>query len=197
VGAPHLGRTDEAQAEDGAPADPEAVARAICLRQLTAAPRTRAQLEQAMHRRNVPADVAERVLDRLAGVGLVDDVAFAESWVRSRHTGRGLARRALAHELRQRGVAEDVTAEAVAAVDAEDEAAAARDLVARRLPGLRGRPYDVKARRLAGMLARKGYPAGLASRVVREALASEREERSHSPGAGEDAEIGVESQDDA
>lgn len=161
-------------AADATPdADPESVARAIVLRKLTAAPRTRAQLADDLRRRDVPAEVAERVLDRFGEVGLVDDHAFAEGWVRSRHAGRGLSRRALAHELRAKGVADETVAEAVEAVGPDDEAAAAAALVARRLPATRGLPTDRRVRRLAGMLARKGYPSGLAMRVVRDALAGE------------------------
>jgi len=157
-------------------ADPENVARTICLQHLTRGPRTKAQLAQALARRSVPADVAERVLERFEEIGLVDDTAFAGAWVESRHAGRGLARRALAHELRQRGVAEPVLREAVEEVDTEQELATARALVARRLAATRGLGPEARLRRLAGMLARKGYPAGVAFRVVQEALGAEGEE---------------------
>ena len=70
-------------------------------------------------RRGVPDEVAERVLDRFGEVDLIDDAAYARAWVESRHSGRGLARRALAYELRQRGVADADAAEALEAVDAE------------------------------------------------------------------------------
>ena len=69
----------EAKARDAQ--DPEARARQICLRLLTAAPRTRAQLAQAMHRGGVPADAAEAILVRFADAGLIDDAAFARAWV--------------------------------------------------------------------------------------------------------------------
>src|SRR5690348_9385137 len=85
--------------------DPVEVARALCLRLLTVAPRTRAQLAAALARRGVPAEAADAVLGRLTDVGLVDDQAFAAAWVSSRHLGRGLGRRALSAELRVRGVA--------------------------------------------------------------------------------------------
>ena len=177
-GRPPGGHADEptpGSAADATPdADPESVARAIVLRRLTAAPRTRAQLADDLRRRDVPDEVADEVLDRFGEVGLVDDEAFAEAWVRTRHTGRGLARRALAHELRARGVDDETVAQAVGAVGPDEEAAAARSLVARRLASTRGLPVDRRVRRLAGMLARKGYPSGLAMRVVRDALAAER-----------------------
>lgn len=153
--------------------DPVAAARQICLRLLTAAPRTRAQLADALRRRGVPGEAAETVLARFTDVGLIDDAAFALAWVESRHHGRGLARRALAAELRQRGVdAEDVRT-AVEALSPDDELATARRLVAQRAASSRGRPLPARMRQLMGVLARKGYPAGLAYRVVREVLEQE------------------------
>ncbi|MGC0416572.1 recombination regulator RecX [Embleya sp. AB8] len=157
------------------PADPEATARAICLRLLTGRARTRAQLADALRRREVPDEVAEHVLGRFTDVGLIDDTAFAGAWVDTRHTGKGLARRALARELRQRGVDAVVVDEAVGRLDPEQELETARALVARRLPGTRGLDRDKRIRRLAGMLARKGYGEGLAIRVVRDALDQEAE----------------------
>ena len=153
-------------------ADPESVARGIALRQLTMGPRTRAQLATAMAKRGVPEDVATTVLDRFEDVALVDDAEFARQWVQTRHTGRGLARRALAYELRQRGVEDGLVREAVEEVGPDDELAAARELVRRRLPSMRGDEPARRLRRLAGMLARKGYSSGVAMRAVREELAA-------------------------
>lgn len=151
-------------------ADPEAVARQICLKMLTAAPRTRAQLAAALDRRGVPAETAEAVLERFAEVQLIDDGMFARAWVESRHHGRGLARRALAAELRQRGVETDDIKDAVAGLDPEQEYATARALIDRRLAGTRTLAKPARFRRLMGVLARKGYSEALAYRVVREAL---------------------------
>jgi regulatory protein len=152
--------------------DPESVARGICLRALTGAPKTRQQLADLLAKRGVPDDAAERVLDRFIEVGLIDDAAFARDWVSSRQAGRGLARRALSAELRAKGVEPEVAAEAVGEVDDEDERAAALRLVERRLGGMRRLDRATATRRLMGMLARKGYNAGLAAAVVREALDS-------------------------
>jgi regulatory protein len=154
----------------------EEAARAICLRLLTAAPRTRAQLATALRKRRIPDQVAESVLGRFAEVGLIDDAAFARAWVESRHHGRGLARRALRAELRQRGVPDGEVRSAVSMLGPQDELDAARRLVARRVVATRGKPAPTRARQLMGMLARKGYPAGLAAQVVREALEQDQEE---------------------
>jgi regulatory protein len=147
-------------------------AREICLRQLAVRPRTRAELAAALRRRGVTDEVAEEVLGRYAEVGMIDDAAFARAWVSSRHAGKGLARRALGSELRRRGVAPDTVGEALEGLDADTEADTARALVDRKLRTVGGDPQAV-LRKLVGMLARKGYPAGLAFRVVKEAMAGD------------------------
>ena len=156
------------------PGDPEQVARSICLRALTGAPKTRQQLADLLAKRGIPDGAAESVLDRFGEVGLIDDAAFARAWVTSRQAGRGLARRALKAELRAKGVDGEVAEEAVALVDDQDEWEAARRLVQRRLPSLRRVDRATAERRLVGMLARKGYGSGLAGWVVREALDEDR-----------------------
>lgn len=174
---PRRGRATEppatgSAAQDAEP-DPESVARAIALRMLTGAPRSRAQLAEGMARRDVPEEVAERVLDRFTEVGLVDDVAYAESLVRTRHAERGLSRRALAAELRRKGVADDDAQRALAQVDSDDEEEAARRLVRRRLASTVGLDPQTRTRRTFAALGRKGYAPGLVSRLVREELAAE------------------------
>jgi regulatory protein len=163
----------ESQASAGPPADPESVARAICLRLLTMAPKTRAQLAEALRKRDVPDEAAEAVLSRFSELGLINDEAFAAAWVDSRHHGRGLAKRALAAELRHRGVDNDTVKEAVERLDSDQEAETARRLVDRKLSATRSLDSQTRTRRLAGMLARKGYSSGLAFRVIREALEQE------------------------
>ena len=158
--------------EDGAD-DPEARARQICLRLLTLTPRTRAQLSDALRKRGIPDTVAAGVLDRYTDVGLIDDAAFARAWVESRHYSRGLAGRALAAELKQRGVDSGEIRDAIEELGPAAEVSTARKLVAQRLAGTRGEPAQARTRRLAGMLARKGYPPGLAFRVIREAMEAE------------------------
>jgi regulatory protein len=146
-------------------------AREICLRQLAVRPRTRVELAKMLARKEISEEVIAEVLDRYDEVGIIDDAAFARAWVSSRHQGRGLARRALANELRQRGVAAEVATEALETIDEGDEAATARALVDRKLRTASGTPEAV-FRRLVAMLARKGYPAGVAIRAVKDALAA-------------------------
>ena len=154
----------------GPPEDPEAVARTILLDQLTGRARSRSDLATKLAQRNVPDEIATRLLDRFEEVGLVDDAAFARGWVEQRQSGRGLARRALAQELRHKGIDDEVARGALDEIDPDDEVEAARTLVRRKLRTVRDLDQQVAVRRLTGMLARKGYPPSVAFRVVREEL---------------------------
>jgi regulatory protein len=110
------------------------------------------------------------VLDRFADLRLVDDVALADGLAAAVHRERGLAGRAVAHKLRSRGIPDDAVRAAVGRIDRDSERATARRLVERRLRSLSGLEPAVQARRLVGLLARKGYPPALAHEVVRAAL---------------------------
>ncbi len=156
----------------------EEQARALCLRLLTARSRTRAELAVKLVRRGYPDDIGHRVLDRLSSAGLIDDVAFAEQWVRSRRAHAGKGRRALAAELHARGVDEEVIAAALADIDAGAERDTAEQLVQRRLrrENLDGDQGKL-ARRLVAMLARRGYGQSMAYAVVSAELAAEGQRR--------------------
>ncbi len=169
---------DAEQSQD--PRIREEQAKSLCLRLLTARARTRAELEGQLTKRGYPEDVSARVLDRLAHVGLIDDRDFAEQWVRSRRTTAGKGKRALAAELRNKGVDDDVIDATLADIDAGAERQRAEQLVRdklRREKLIDGDDTKV-ARRLVGMLARRGYTQTMAFAVVKVALASERERRS-------------------
>lgn len=170
---------DGEQAQD--PRNREEQAKNVCLRLLTVRARTRAELEAQLTKRGYPDDVSARVLDRLTEVGLIDDEDFAEQWVRSRHANAGKGKRALAVELRKKGVDNEVISAALAELDPAAERQRAEELVRDKLrrERLDGSPEaDVKVtRRLVGMLARRGYNQSMAFDVVSVELANERERR--------------------
>lgn len=155
----------------GPEADPESVARRILLDQLTGSARSRKELATKLAAKGVPNDIASRLLDRFEEVGLVDDAAFARAWIASRQPGKGLARRALAVELRRKGIDDELARDALDEIDPDDERAAATELVRRKMRGLGSVDTATATRRLVGMLGRKGYSPGLAYAVVREQLA--------------------------
>ena len=162
---------DEPVGQDlGPPADPESVARTILLDQLTGRARSRHELSEKLASREVPPDVAARLLDRFEEVGLVDDAAFARAWVEGRQAAKGLARRAIAAELRRKGIDDEVVRAALDDLDPDLEDEAARGLVRKKLRSLRSVDRATATRRLVAMLARKGYPPGTAYAVVRAEL---------------------------
>lgn len=165
---------DPTPGPDGdAEADPYAVAHSIALNRIAGRDRTRHELEQALTTKNVPPEIAEQVLDRLAAVGLINDAAFAEAWVESRQRRRHLSRPALRRELQVKGVDRDQIDAALETVDFGDELAAARDLARRRHATMAGLPYPVRYRRLAGVLGRRGFGSAIVTQVLREVLGGE------------------------
>jgi regulatory protein len=162
----------------GPDADPESVARKILLDQLTGAARSRKELSDKLRAKLVPEAIASKLLDRFEEVGLIDDEAFARAWIASRQPGKGLARRALAQELRRKGIDDEIARVALDEIDPDDELEAARLLVRRKLRSMAALDDTVRTRRLVGMLARKGYSPGLAFSVVREELSHQHSDAS-------------------
>lgn len=153
-------------------------AHALCLRLLTVRARTRAELAGHLTKRGFPDDAADAVLNRLEAVGLIDDADFAEQWVRSRQANAGKGKRALAAELRTKGVEAELIAGVLDGIDAGAERSRAEQLVERRLRREVLGGDDAKVvRRLVGMLARRGYSQSMAVSVVTDAVAAERERR--------------------
>lgn len=146
-------------------------AKEACLRLLAVRARSRAELAQRLGSKGYTTEVTESALERLAEVGLVDDAAFAEQWVSSRHTFSGKGKQALAQELRRKGVAPEDSAAALSAVSDDDEHARAAELVRRKLRTIpRDLEHDKALRRLVGMLARRGYSQSTAFTVVKAEL---------------------------
>lgn len=178
---PQLTSEPEEQAQD--PRKREEQARDVCLRLLTVRARTRAELEGQLAKRGYPDEVSAKVLDRLVEVGLIDDEDFAEQWVRTRHANSGKGKRALAVELRKKGVDGEIISAALADLDPAAERQRAEQLVRDKLRRERlsddpDTDADVKVtRRLVGMLARRGYHQSMAFDVVTNELALERQRR--------------------
>ena len=159
----------ESSADSGT--DPHERARTICLNQLGYSARTRAQLQAVLTKRGIASEVATEVLDRLEEVGLIDDAAFAHAWVRSRHRSKGVSRRMLGQELSRAGIAADEASEALSEVDDESERQAAHALAMKKARTLTGLDPAVAGRRLASLLARKGYAPSLCFDIARQVLA--------------------------
>jgi regulatory protein len=141
-------------------------ARNLALRQLSHSPKTRAQLQQALLKKGVPSEGVEEVLDRLTEIGLIDDLAYAHLFVRSRCAGKRISRSSLMRELRAKGVAEDFARTAVDEISDEDEYLLARVAAEKKLRSMRGLDRDVVVRRVISLLARKGYSSAVTAKVL-------------------------------
>ncbi len=159
--------------EEMTPVELASFAREIVMRRLAERAHSRHDLAQALVKRRVPDDVVEVTLDKFAAAGLIDDEQFARSWVQGRQRGKGLARRAIAMELRRKGIDDEIAREVLEDIDPADERQAAHRLVQSKLRSMSGLEQQTQIRRLVGMLARKGYPPGLSFDVVRAELDAE------------------------
>ncbi|NMM85898.1 recombination regulator RecX [Rhodococcus sp. SRB_17] len=161
-------REREPRAEGGT----EAQAKDACLRLLTDRARSRSELEKKLISRGFETEIITRALDRLQEIGLIDDADFANQWVHSRHTYSGKGKKALAVELRLKGVDQDIASEALSQIDSADERERAAELVRRKLRNKPVEDRDKVMRRLVAMLARKGYSAGMSYEVVKTEMAA-------------------------
>jgi regulatory protein len=161
----------------------------IAARFLGTRPRSRWEVERRLQRARASDQVMEATLERLARLGLVDDLAFSRWWVeqRDRHAPRG--RRLVEAELRQHGVGREVIellrnelatleVEALASDDAEADLPATEEARARIALDrhLRGRPLpeDPKAvQRLGMFLMRRGFDPETARAALRERKADQ------------------------
>ena len=153
---------------------PENAAREICLAALERRPRTRRDLKERLLRKRIPEEVADAVLDRFVEVGLVDDEAFARALVMSRQRGRPRGVRALAVELRRKGIPDDVAERVLAelVVGETPEEVAARAL-APKLRSLAGRPPEEVRRKSQQFLLRRGFDYETVNVVMRGLVATE------------------------
>ena len=148
-------------------------AREIVLRRLDRSAAPRAALEELLERKEVDLRVAAEVLDRLEAAGVIDDTAYAARLARTRFAEKGAARRAIAEELRRKGLEEQNVAAALGQIDSDDEDAAALALARKKLIATRHLPWEVRRRRTAAMLGRKGYSREVTMRAIEDALAEE------------------------
>lgn len=145
-------------------------ARKIALDYLTGKPRSEAELRAKLAKKEVPAPIIDELCERFVEVGLLDDAAYAQMLAtsRSQFSGRGKSR--IRQELRRKGVDDETVQAALEEITPEDEREAARAVAAKKLRSLSGLEYPVAQRRLAGVLARRGFNPGIVMEVTRETL---------------------------
>jgi regulatory protein len=160
----------DAAAKAETPEDLRYRAERASMQSLTRRGMSRWELGKALLARDLDEETVEFELDRLEGVGLIDDAALAETLVRTQHERKGLGRSALTAELRRRHIDPVQIDEALAQVGDDDEQSRATELAVKRAPQLRSLDSETAKRRLSGFLMRKGYSGSVVRAAVDEAL---------------------------
>jgi regulatory protein len=126
---------------------------------------SRAELAARLAAGGGSRDEIDPVLDELERAGYLSDARFASAVVRQK--AGGYAKRAIAHALREKGVAAPAAMEALAALDGDDEFAQAQALWRRRF-GKAPADEREKARQVRFLVSR-GYATSVVFRVLRAA----------------------------
>jgi regulatory protein len=142
-------------------------ARNVLLHQLAKSAKSTEQLRKILENREIPTEISERVLERFTEVGLIDDKAFAETVVNSRRNFKGLSKSAIKRELNEKGVPAAFIESALEPITAEDDFETAKDLAVRRSRQMTSLTREVRERRLAGYLGRKGYPSSMVFAAIK------------------------------
>lgn len=148
-------------------------ARQTAVRLLAIRPRSAAELRIRLQRSGIPDRQIRAVVRDLTAAGYLDDLAFARAWITGRMTSRLSGLRRLRWELREKGVPAPVIEQAIQeAFEGEGvatvEERCARALIARRLSAYQGLAPERRARRIAGLLERRGFAPGTIVHVLRE-----------------------------
>jgi regulatory protein len=117
-------------------------------------PRTSEEIRKKLHKKEINDADIEYVLKRLQRSKLIDDEAFAHAWVENRSDMRPRGKRALAYELRQRGIESNIIEKAIESVDEEELAYRAALKRARRLRNLE---FNDFRRKLYSHLSQRGF----------------------------------------
>ena len=148
-------------------------AKEVALRQLDVRARSRHELESAITLRGFSTETADKVIERLVELGLVDDLAFARAFARGRFEAGGKTGSALKMDLSRKGLSSQIIAQVLSEIDVEEEYSRACALAEKKIRSLTMRDRQVIRRRIFSMLARKGYPPHVCIRVIEELLESE------------------------
>ena len=144
-------------------------ARNVLLYQLARGAKSAHTLKQILERREIDAEIAEAMIERFIEVGLIDDIAYAETVVNSRQKFKGLAKSAIKRELNQKGVEATIVEQVTSEITVETEFEMAIELANKRIVRMANLEYSVRQRRLNGYLARKGYSSSIVMAAVKQA----------------------------
>jgi regulatory protein len=127
-------------------------------RYLTIRPRSRKELADKLQDKEFTGTMITAVLEHVTRLGYLDDEKFAAQWAASRVRSRGFGRRRLEQELRIKGISSNIIKDTLNTLFEEaPEAETARKEADKKLRTLTRFEPEVRRRRLAGFLERKGF----------------------------------------
>ncbi len=129
-------------------------------------------MTERLNRKNYAPETIRDVIDMCVRYGYINDEQFARVWVTSRIRQRPRAKRVIRYELLKKGVSREIADAALAGIDATAERQTAQMLAEKKLEKLSGFPDQVKVRRLAGYLSRRGFNPGLVMDIVNRLIKS-------------------------
>lgn len=124
------------------------------LNYLSYRPRSRAEVDRYLQKRDLSESQIEAVAERLERAGLLDDEAFAQYWVENRERFRPKGLRALRYELWSKGISNETIERALVSVDVPDSAYRSATRKARQLAHLDRQAFTKK---IIEYLARRGF----------------------------------------
>ena len=164
--------------EDSVETSEESYSRAlaIALRRLNAQQRTRSELARTLKEKGIPQLISDSVLDRITDMGYINDVEYAQLWVKSRFRSRGLAPSVLRRELIAKGIDPDVIEAALAEIDPAESLGRAHELAQKKLRGVSALAPAIAVRRISAQLMRKGYSSTDSVAIAKEVVAGQCED---------------------
>ena len=169
-GRTRVAKNDSDSTPSLSPEKQEARARNVLLYQLGKSAKSKDQCRKILAKRGIDTEIAERILDRFEEAQIIDDVMFARVFTNSRIKTKGLAKSAIARELREKGIAQPIIEDALVDLDRESELSRATELAVNRVRRMAGLEREVILRRLSGFLARKGYSGEVVQSATKTAL---------------------------
>jgi regulatory protein len=125
--------------------------------------RSEKEIRQNLLKHEIPEEVIEDTLERLRKAGLANDNDFARAWVENRNTFRPRSKKALAIELRQKGLDDEAIQASISNVDEEALAYETGLKRATRFTSLERNEFRKK---LSEFLARRGFSYSVIASVV-------------------------------
>jgi regulatory protein len=144
-------------------------AKNIAYRYLSYRPRSFAEVEKKLRDKEFGDALVDAVLSDLVRLGFINDQRFADQWAQSRIRLRGLGRRRIEQELRNKGVDRETVSRTLKDVLAPDlEIETARKAAERKLATMKTLDRETMRRRLGGFLERKGFSYKVIRNILKE-----------------------------